>query len=339
MATTLCVLTGDPRLPDITKPEHRFQQEDLESYGRMCEAFGTLPGYRFEFLDEHTRLFDALAEAGPDLVLNFCDTGYRNVPTQELHIPALLEMLGIPYSGASPQCMALCYDKALVRLLAESMNVPVPREITVEPSAPLDDLSFPLPALIKPNQADGSLGITRDAVVRTGPQARDYLARLRIDLPGRTALVQEYLPGAEYSVGLIGNPSTGFEALPMLEVDYSGLPAGLAPILAYESKSLPDSPYWTEIRFKAAQLAAEVQRRMIEDSRHLFRRLDCRDYARFDFRVGADGVAKLLEVNPNPAWSYDGKLALMAGFGGMSYAQMLGRIVQSAVRRCGLDPD
>jgi D-alanine-D-alanine ligase len=187
--------------------------------------------------------------------------------------------------------------------------------------------------LIKPNQADGSVGITKDAVVRGPDEAKAYLAWLSIALPGRAALIQEYLPGREYGVGLIGNPGGELHALPVLEVDYSGLPAGLNPILSYESKALPDSPYWTGIRFKAAEADARMLASMVGHAKHLFARLGCRDYARFDFRVAADGQPKLMEVNPNPAWANDAKLAMMAGFGGIAYDQMLAMILQAALQR------
>ena len=106
---------------------------------RCATAFESLPGYRFEFLDDHARLFERFARDPPDLVVNLCDTGFRNVATQELHVPALLEMLGVPYSGASPACMALCYDKQIVRLLAGAQGIPVPREICLAPGEPLPE--------------------------------------------------------------------------------------------------------------------------------------------------------------------------------------------------------
>jgi D-alanine-D-alanine ligase len=281
-------------------------------------------------------MLERFAADPPGLVLNFCDTGFRNVATQELHLPALLELLGIPYSGATPACMAICYDKQIVRLAAEAQGIPVPRETYLAPGASLDG-KITLPALLKPNQADGSVGITKDAVVRTAAEAKAYLAWLQRELPGRAVLVQEYLPGPEYGVGLIGNPEHELVALPPLEVDYTRLPAGLAPILSFESKAMPDSPYWTEIKFKPAEAAPQVQEAMADQARRLFARLGCRDYARFDFRVAADGEPKLMEVNPNPAWAYDGKLAFMAGFAGIDYPGMLEMIVDAALRRTGLD--
>jgi D-alanine-D-alanine ligase len=332
----LCVLTGDPRLPDLSKRGQRYNEEDAATHAAMRTALEGLRRFALEVFDDHGRLLERFAADPPDLVLNFCDTGFRNIATQELHVPALLELHGIRYSGATPACMAICYDKQIVRLAADALGIPVPRETYLAPGARLDPAEV-LPALIKPNQADGSVGITKDAVVRTPAEAEAYLAWLQQELPGRAVLIQEYLPGPEYGMGLIGNPEAELVALPMLEVDYARLPAGLAPILSFESKALPDSPYWTEIKFKPAEAAPPVQAAIADRAKRLFARLGCRDYARFDFRVGADGEAKLMEVNPNPAWAYDGKLAFMAGFAGIDYPGMLEMIVDAALRRTGLD--
>ena len=122
----------------------------------------------------------------------------------------------------------------------------------------------------------------------------------------------------------------------MLEVDFTRLPAGLAPILSLESKTLPDSPYWTEIRFRRAAAEDELLARMVGHAKRLFARLGCRDYGRFDFRCAADGEPRLLEVNPNPAWANDGKLAFMAGFAGIAYPDMLKMILAAALTRLGL---
>jgi D-alanine-D-alanine ligase len=331
----ICVLTGDPRLPDLTKRDHCYHAEDFATHLAMREAFESLPGFAFEFLDDHERLLERLSDDPPDLVINFCDTGLCNVAAQELHVPALLEIFGVPYSGASPACMAICYDKQIVRLVAAALGIPVPREICLAPDERLPERSDLYPALIKPNQADGSVGITKDALVRSPEEAERYVAWLRRELPGRAILVQEYLQGPEYGVGLIGNPGSRLEALPVLEVDFTRLPPGLAPILSFESKALPDSPYWTEIRFRRAAAGDTTLDRMVGHAKRLFARLGCRDYGRFDFRCAADGEPRLLEVNPNPAWANDGKLAFMAGFAGIAYPDLLKMILDAALRRAG----
>jgi D-alanine-D-alanine ligase len=334
----ICVLTGDPRLPDATKRGHRYNEEDFATHRGMREALEGVAGLRFAFVDDHSSLFERFSHEPPDLVLNFCDTGFRNQASQELHVPALLEMLGVAYSGAPPAAMAICYDKQIVRLLAEALGIPVPREIYLPAGSGLDEAEIELPALIKPNQADGSVGITKDAVVRTRADANDYLDWLRRELPGRAVLIQEYLPGPEYGVGLIGNPEHGLAALPALEVDFSPLPAGCDPILSFESKALPDSPYWTDIKFRQAEADLATLDEIADHAKLLFSRLGCRDYARFDFRCAADGRPRLMEVNPNPAWAYDGKLAFMASFAGIDYPKMLAMILDAALRRTGLRP-
>jgi D-alanine-D-alanine ligase len=217
-----------------------------------------------------------------------------------------------------------------------TLDVPVPLETYVRPGDQGATLPGVFPALLKPNYGDSSQGITKDAVVHNERALLDYLERLRTEFPRRPVLVQEYLTGPEYSVSLIGNPDQGLRALPILEVDYSGLDPKLPRILGYESKWEPDSPYWTQIRYHEASLADHVQSQLIEQSARLFERLGCRDYARFDFRADAKGEIKLLEVNPNPGWCWDGKLNIMAGFQGMRYAELLGQILQSAEERLGI---
>ena len=329
----ICVVTGDPDLYDPTKHEGRYNDEDLATHRAMVAAFESVPGYRFEFLNDHGALLERLRRDPRDLVVNFCDTGFGNKPTQELHVPAYLDLLNIPYTGAPPAAMVLCYDKAIVRLVAESLGVPVPSEHFIAAEAPLADLPAIYPALIKPNTGDGSVGITKDAVVHDAEEASAYLESLRRQLPGSDILIQEFLPGTEYGIGVIGNPDEGLRFLPALEVDYSDLPAGLNQILSFESKAVPDSPYWTAIKFKRAEISPMIERRMHTWIERLFRRFGVRDYCRFDFRVAADGEPKLLEINPNPAWSNDGKLAFMAGFAGLDYREMLRLILEAAIRR------
>jgi D-alanine-D-alanine ligase len=119
-------------------------------------------------------------------------------------------------------------------------------------------------------------------------------------------------------------------------VDFSRLDPKLPKILGYESKWEPGSPYWTQIKYHEASLPDHIQSQLIESSARLFERLGCRDYARFDFRADAKGEVKLLEVNPNPGWCWDGKLNIMAGFGGIRYTEMLAQILQAAEERLGI---
>jgi D-alanine-D-alanine ligase len=329
-------LMGDPHLPDQVKRNGVFNPEDHDTIRRLKDALIELPAYKVRYLSNHGTMERDLSELKTDLVLNLCDEGFNNDPHKELHVPALLEMLALPYTGAAPAALAACYDKSLVRAVAATLDVPVPLETYVRPNDQGATLPSVFPALLKPNTGDSSQGITKDAVVSNERALVDYLDRLRTEFPRRGVLVQEFLTGPEYSVGLIGNPDQGLRALPILEVDYSRLDENLPKILGYESKWEPDSPYWTQIRYHEAHLPDHIQQQLVEHSTRLFERLGCRDYARFDFRTDSKGEIKLLEVNPNPGWCWDGKLNIMAGWQGMRYAELLNQILQASVERLGI---
>ena len=330
----VAVILGDPQLPDPVKRDGRFNEEDAETVARLQTALAGIPEYRFRYLDNHATLMADLASRRPHFVLNLCDEGFNNDAFLEMHVPALLEMFDIPYSGAGPACLGLCYNKALVRGIAEAIDVPVPAETYFNS----DDLAATIPsgvfpALIKPNFGDSSIGITQHAVVHTWEEAIAYLNNLRQQLPASAILIQEFLTGPEYSIGIIGNPGANCRVLPVLEVDYSRLDPELPRLLTYESKWIPDSPYWSQITYREARLDEDTRRKMTDYANILFERLGCRDYARFDFRADTAGEVKLLEVNPNPGWCWDGKLNLMAEMAGLRYADLLRLILEAAQER------
>ena len=327
------VIFGDPRLPDPVKRNGRFNEEDAETVERLKAALHELPGYRFRYLDNHATLFADLRAHRPGFVLNLCDEGFNNDAFLEMHVPALLEMLDIPYSGAGPTCLGLCYNKSLVRGIAAGIDVPVPAETYFNSDDLAATIPSVFPALIKPNYGDSSIGITKDAVVHSWEEAIAYLGRLREQMPGRPILLQEFLTGPEYSIGIVGNPGLSYRVLPPLEVDYSRLDPDLPRLLSYESKWLPDSPYWTQIGYREARLDEDTRRKLVDYSNILFERLGCRDYARFDFRADSEGEIKLLEVNPNPGWCWDGKLNLMAEMAGLRYSELLRLIIEAAQER------
>ena len=329
----IAVITGDPSLPDPTKQGARYGPQDLALHQKLRETLAALGKFEFEVIERHTGLFERLRSLEPELVVNFCDTGLFNRPEQEIHIATQLEIMGLPHTGAGPRAMLFCYDKQVVRLLAQALGIPVPAEQFVM-AADLQSVTVDaFPALIKPNTADGSVGITQRALVHDAREARDYLAWIAAELPGRDVLIQEFLPGTEYGLGIIGNPAPGFDALPMIEIDYSALPDGLARIQSHEAKAQPGSAYWNAISSRPATLPDARQRELAAACGTLFARLGLRDYGRFDFRTAADGSIRLMEVNPNPAWGFDATFATMAGFAGLDYAGLLERLVATAWRR------
>jgi D-alanine-D-alanine ligase len=334
----VAVLLGDPNKPDPLKPNHTFDEDDFYTIERLREALDHLPGYRFTYLCNHELFLKEIPrlKGEVDYVFNLCDEGFYNNPRKELHIPALLEMVGIPYTGAGPQCLAYCYDKSLIRGVSREMGIEVPHAVLIKPTDNVYQLPLQFPVLLKPNFGDSSFGITQKNVVSSPEELVEVIGELREKLGKDTPiLAEEFLTGKDLTVGVIGNPPTFYRFLPIVEEDYSLLPEGLPRICGYEAKWLPDSPY-SVLRSIPADLPEDLEREIMEACLKLFERLECRDYARFDLRLDKDGVPHLLEVNPNPGWCWDGHLAKMASLAGLSYSELLGLILESAEIRLGM---
>lgn len=329
------VILGDPNKPDPLKPSYVFDDDDFYTIDQLRAALRELKNYQFTYLSNHNTLIQDLRKlvGKVDLVFNLCDEGYNNDPRKELHLPALLETLGIPYSGAGPQCLAYCYDKSLVRGIAKEMEIPVPDAFFINPEDTTFDLSFNFPVIVKPNFGDSSFGITQRSVANNLEAFINAISEIRERFGyEKPILVEEFLTGKDLSVGIIGNPPESYTLLPIIEEDYSHLPEGIPRICGYEAKWLPDSPYW-KIKSIPARLSEKIEKSIVEWSVKLFERLECRDYARFDWRLDSRGNPKLLEVNPNPGWCWDGHLAKMAKIAKISYAEMLKMILQAAEQR------
>ncbi len=326
------VLLGDHTKPDKLKPNGVFDEDDFYTIDKLKSALKEIEGYNFIYLSRHDALIQDLMKLKGkiDYVLNLCDEGFENDPLKELHIPALLEILGIAYTGAGPRCLAYCYDKSLVRGVAKEMGIPVPEAVFIKPEDTAFEIPFSFPAIVKPNFGDSSFGITQKSVVYNPEQLVSAISEIREKFGyDKPILVEEFLQGKDLSVGIIGNPPEYYKVLPIIEEDYSALPPELPKICGYEAKWLADSPYWN-IKSKRADLPEDIEKFITECCLKLFERLECRDYARFDWRLDSEGNPKLLEVNPNPGWCWDGHLAKMFYISSLTYKDMLKAILEAA---------
>jgi D-alanine-D-alanine ligase len=338
LTNNIVVILGDPTKPDPLKPLCIFDDDDFYTIDQLKNALRELGKYDFTYLSNHDSLYNDLVRLKPktDFVLNLCDEGYYNDAKKELHVPSLLEMLDCPYTGGGPQSLAFCYDKSLVRGIAVEMQIPVPEGIFVKPGDDTFELTFGFPVIVKPNFGDSSFGITQRSVANTIEEVVNAISEIRGKFGyEKPILVEEFLTGKDLTVGIIGNLPESYTVLPIIEEDYSALPPELPRICGYEAKWQPDSPYWN-CKSIPANLAEATEKLLVECCLKLFERLECRDYCRFDWRLDSKGNPKILEVNPNPGWCWDGHLAKMAKIAGMSYSQMLGAILQAAEERLSI---
>jgi D-alanine-D-alanine ligase len=336
----IVVLLGDPTKPDPLKPLRVFDEDDFYTIDQLKDALRELNTYNVTYVNDHDTLVNDLLKLKPktDYVLNLCDEGYSNEARKELHIPSLLEILGLPYTGSGPQSLAFCYDKSLVRGVAKEMDIPVAEGFFIKPEDSTFELPFDFPVIAKPNFGDSSFGITQRSVANSIEDLVNAIVETR-DKFGyeKPILVEEFLAGKDFTLGIIGNLPDSYMVLPIIEEDYSMLPPELPRICGYEAKWLPDSPYWS-LKSVRANLPEDMEKFIVECCLKLFERLECKDYCRFDWRLDSKGNPKILEVNPNPGWCWDGHLAKMAKFAGMSYVDMLRAILQAAEERLGIQP-
>ncbi len=215
--------------------------------------------------------------------------------------------------------------------------MPVPEAFFIRSDESTFELPFDFPVIVKPNFGDSSFGITQRSVAYRLEDLVNAISEIRDKLGyEKPILVEQFLTGKDLTVGIIGNPPSSYNVLPIIEEDYSALPPRLPRVCGYEAKWDPTSPYW-QLRSVPAELPDPVVKTLEDCCLKLFERLECRDYARFDWRLDAEGNPCLLEVNPNPGWCWDGHLAKMAGIAGIGYPEMLGAILGAAGLRLGIE--
>ncbi len=331
------VILGDPRKTDAVKPSGKFSEADFVDIRKLEDALATLSGYSFQYFNNHDSLVQELERASQkgkiNYALNLCDEGFENDPRREKDIPEILEKLNIPYTGAGASCMILCYDKARVAEEAQKLCITVPATKIIKNSqhAQLQQITK-FPVIVKPNYGDGGKGITAKSVANTQEELANAFELLRATYDGQV-LIQGFLNGDDLTIGIIGN-ADDFTILPITSDDYTCLKdhPELPRICGYEAKWNKNSPYWNIKTHKAA-LDPETREIIVRDSQKLFTQLECRDYARIDWRLDEHGKPYLIEVNPNPGWVHDGHLAKAAAFADISYPSMLEKILGAAEKR------
>ena len=334
----IVVLFGDPRLFDPVAPGGVWDEDDIETIDKLKAALAEIQGYEFSYLDNHKTFIDDLRalKGNVDLVFNLCDEGYYNDPRKEMHVAALLEILGLPYTGATPQSMAIRLDKGIVKGIARMLGVPTANGMLIDVGQDVPNLpaGMDFPVFVKPNNTDAGQGISRKSICHSRDELVDVVAELREGIcKEMPILVEEFLPGKDLTTGIIGNP--GFDSLlslPIAEEDYSMLSPELPRLCGWEAKWDPTSPYW-QTKSIRADLPPKIEATIIEATKRMFKYTECRDYARFDWRLDNYGTPKLLDVNCNPGWCWDGHLAKLSSMIGISYPQMLEKILEVAMDR------
>jgi D-alanine-D-alanine ligase len=277
-----------------------------------------------------------LREARPDIVFNVAEGLWG--PSREAHVPSFCEFWGVPYTGSDPLTLATCLDKARAKEVLAYHGIPT-AAFAVAPAGERLDGIPPLPVVVKPVHEGSSKGITQASLCRTraevGRAADLVWRRYR-----QSALVEQWLPGREFTCAILGN-GPGARLLPVVEVDFDALPRGAAPLYSYEAKWLWDTPADPLAIFQCpARLARSLARQIEQTVLAAYRVLRCRDWARIDVRCDARGVPHILEVNPLPGVLPDPAMnscfPKAARAAGLDYGSMIRVVLRAGAARHGI---
>ena len=248
---------------------------------------------------------------------------------REAQIPALLTMLGMPFTGSDETALAVALDKAMCKKLASAYRVRTPRFSVVGPGQKARGLRFPV--IVKPNAEGSSKGVSEACVVNDLKEL-DALIEHNLALYDGEMLAEEYIEGREFTVGLIGNGGD-LKAFEPLEIVYTRPTQGDYHVYSYKVKQ----EYQNYVRYECpAQITPGESQAMKDMAKRVFRMLGCRDLARVDFRLDAAGRPWFIEINPLPglAPGYS-DYPMLTQFQGVAYGDLIRAILSAAASRYG----
>jgi len=314
---------------DTTRRRRRRRPKlDREEVFDALTKLGHEPSY-IELDGRDATLF-ALAKTKVDLVFNLAES-YAGDDTKDLNIPAFMDLVGVKYTGSGPHGLLLAQDKALAKKIVEFHGLKTPFS-AVSHRGRLDyshDVKFPL--IVKPVSEDGSIGIDVGSVVDSVKELMERIHHLHeeLDVP---ILIEEYIEGREIYAAILGNRPP--EALPLVELDLSKLPADTPRIAGREVKFDKESEEYKLTKSALAKdLDEETAEKLQEAAKTTYRALKLRDYGRIDMRLAKDGTIYVLEANPNPWLSSQAEFAMAARGSERTYNEMIKKIVEVAAAR------
>ena len=273
----------------------------------------------------------AVEEWNPDIVFNLLDE-CQGEAIYDQHVVAFLELLRVPYTGNNALGLVLARDKALSKKVAMYHSITVPNFFTVREHRRVrrpKRMDFPL--IVKSLVEEASMGISKASIVRDDEalEARVHFMHERI---GTDAIVEELIPGREIYVGVLGNDR--LVALPPRELIVDELAPG-EDLIATES--LKHNVHYQKkhgVRISGAKQLPEGMENTLERvSKRIYRMLSLEGYARIDYRLSYDGKLYFLEANPNPELANYEELAHAAAQAGLSYENLIQRILNLGLRR------
>lgn len=303
--------------------------DSIDTVNAIKEALEML-NCNVELLEADKSIIEKLAQSKPDIVFNIAEGLYGR--GREAHIPALLNFLGIPFTGSDETTLCIALDKALTKRILTTFRVRTPKyQIIKHPSEFNKKLKFPL--IVKPNEEGSSKGVSDFAIVYNIDEFKSLIEK-NYEIYQQPMLVEEYIRGREFTVGIIGNGSETLVLSPM-EIKYKKKEEKYN-IYSYNVKQ----NYKEYVEYICPpRVEKEVEEKLVSTAKKIYESLSCRDFSRVDFRVSTEGEIYFLEINPLPglAPGYS-DFPMIGEFNGISYKGLIKMVLNSALKRYGMEP-
>jgi len=310
--------------------------DDADTIKAVSKAINAA-GYDVTLLEADRDFLEKVKNSGVDFVFNMAE-GIAG-PSRESYVPAILEMLNIPYSGSGVLAQAITLNKSRKKEILSYYGIPTPRfQIFGDLRQKLNpELKFPL--IVKPEAEGSSIGITNNSLVFDISSLKKQVDHV-IKNYSQNALVEEYCEGREFTIGLLGNNGR-VRILPIVEIDFSHLPDHLHKFESYESKWIYDNPKDSiDPIICPANIKIGLKAQLERLSQRTFLKLGCVDFCRIDVRLDSNGIPNILDVNALPGLMPDPKsnsrFTRSCYALGMTYNEMILEILNAALKRCGL---
>ena len=273
----------------------------------------------------------------PDVVFNQYDDVVHGA-LYEMRVATLVRIMGFPITGCPALGLGLSRYKYMCASLLQGAGIPIPPcTAMLERIGDIDKQKWEFPVIVQPSQEHAGIGTDRDSIIHSKTALRRKVRAILSDYH-QPALAQQFLPGREFNVGIVGGKK--LRVLPLAEVDYSRLPSDIPPIMSYASKWMEDSPEYQKIRVICpARVEPALASRIADTAVRAFRAVGGWGYGRVDIRLDSESVPRVLEVNCNPLLEEGVGLARSAKKAGISYPELLQLIIKAAFEGPPFDLD
>jgi D-alanine-D-alanine ligase len=285
-------------------------------------------------IEADNNAFEKFKQSKPDIVFNIAE-GFNNL-SRESQIPAMLDMLNIPYTGSDALTLGICLDKARTKEILSYYKVPNAKFLLVDKYTPLSNHSIEFPSIVKPVSEGSSKGIFNSSLVRNYNELNAEIKRV-VDEYNQPAIIEEFLPGKEFTVAIIGNDDNT-EIFPIVEIKYENFPDNVEHLYSYEAKWILDTKDNVFDVFECPAVIDNELEKLIKDAAlRTYKVLRCKDWSRIDIRLDKNGTPNVIEINPLPGIMPDpnenSSFPKAARAAGINYNEMIQRVLLEACKR------